>query len=126
MLGASTLTTSLPRTGARPMAYSFLIAGGNAAILQELVDTVAGHEYVFKYHWVLIEGQPLQLEECRIGTFASYGGQYYEQEYRITTENDNQRLSIGFFCSSQPSAGTVKIQIDDVSVYDYYEGCESP
>ncbi|KAL9562665.1 hypothetical protein ACKAV7_013229 [Fusarium commune] len=143
MLGASTLTTSLPRTGARPMAYSFLIAGGNAAILQELVDTVAGHEYVFKYHWVLIEGQPLQLEECRIGTFASSGGansqffsvdgdeqivqgQYYEQEYRITTENDNQRLSIGFFCSSQPSAGTVKIQIDDVSVYDYYEGCESP
>jgi hypothetical protein len=53
-------------------------------------------------------------------------GQYYEQEYRITAENDNQRLSIGFFCSSQPSAGTVKIQIDDVSVYDYYEGCESP
>ncbi|KAL5592064.1 hypothetical protein FOVSG1_010953 [Fusarium oxysporum f. sp. vasinfectum] len=145
MLGVSSLTTNNPRTGARSMAYSYPDAaiGGSSSILQELTNTVAGHEYVFKYHWTLIEGQPLQEEYCRIGTFAGAGGansqffyvdgdqeivqgQYYEQEYRITAENDNQRLSIGFFCSSQPSAGTVKIQIDDVSVYDYYEGCESP
>ncbi|RKL38438.1 hypothetical protein BFJ72_g7249 [Fusarium proliferatum] len=126
-------------------AYSYPDAavGGSSSILQELTNTVAGQEYVFKFHYALIEGQPLESDECRIGTFAGSGGanrlflavdgdqaivqdQYYEQEYRITAENDNQRLSIGFFCTSQPSAGTVKIQIDDVSVYDYYEGCESP
>ncbi|KAF4953236.1 hypothetical protein FGADI_6211 [Fusarium gaditjirri] len=145
MLGVSTLTTNFPRTGARSMAYSYPDAaiGGSSSILQELTNTVAGLEYVFKFHWALIDGQPLETEECRIGTFAgSQGanrlflsvdgddaivqGQYYEQEYRIIAEYDDQRLSIGFFCTSQPSAGTVKIQIDDVSVYDYYEGCESP
>ncbi|KAF4441399.1 hypothetical protein FACUT_2707 [Fusarium acutatum] len=145
MLGVSTLTTNFPRTGARSMAYSYPDAsiGGGSAILQELTNTIAGHEYVFKFHWALIEGQPLEAEACRIGTMAGSGGAnrlfvavdgdqaitqdvYYEQEYRITAENNDQRLSIGFFCTSQPSAGTVKIQIDDVSVYDYYEGCESP
>ncbi|RBA21788.1 hypothetical protein FPRO05_00137 [Fusarium proliferatum] len=145
LLGVSTLTTNFPRSGARSMAYSYPDAavGGSSSILQELTNTVAGQEYVFKFHYALIEGQPLESDECRIGTFAGSGGanrlflavdgdqaivqdQYYEQEYRITAENDNQRLSIGFFCTSEPSAGTVKIQIDDVSVYDYYEGCESP
>ncbi|KAF5558988.1 hypothetical protein FMEXI_183 [Fusarium mexicanum] len=145
ILGVSTLSTEFPRTGARSMEYSYPDASisGSSAILQELTNTVAGHEYVFKFHWALTEGQPLEAEACRIGTMAGSDGAnrlfiavdgdkaitqdvYYEQEYRFAAENDNQRLSIGFFCTSQPSAGTVKIQIDDVSVYDYYEGCESP
>ncbi|KAF5243548.1 hypothetical protein FANTH_8127 [Fusarium anthophilum] len=145
ILGVSTLSTEFPRTGARSMEYSYPDASisGSSAILQELTNTVAGHEYVFKFHWALTEGQPLDAEACRIGTMAGSDGAnrlfiavdgdeaitqdvYYEQEYRFAAENDNQRLSIGFFCTSQPSAGTVKIQIDDVSVYDYYEGCESP
>ncbi|KAG9496361.1 hypothetical protein J7337_012948 [Fusarium musae] len=146
ILGVSTLSTQFPRTGARSMEYSYpdTSISGSSSILQELTNTVAGHEYVFKFHWALVQGQPLEADECRFGTFAGGGGanrlfiavdgdqaisqfQYYEQEYRITAENNDQRLSIGFFCTSQqPSGGTVKVQIDDVSVYDYYEGCESP
>ncbi|KAF5602515.1 hypothetical protein FPCIR_1856 [Fusarium pseudocircinatum] len=145
ILGVSSLSTEFPRTGARSMKYSYpdTSTSGSSSILQELTNTVAGQEYVFKFHWALVQGQPLEADECRFGTFAGGGGanrlfiavdgdeaitqfQYYEQEYRITAENDNQRLSIGFYCTSEPAGGTVKIQIDDVSVYDYYEGCESP
>ncbi|KAF5560449.1 hypothetical protein FPHYL_6653 [Fusarium phyllophilum] len=145
ILGVSTLSTLFPRTGARSMEYTYpdTSVGGSSAILQELTNTVAGHEYVFKFHWTLIEGQPLEAEACRIGTMGGLGGGnrrfiavdndeavsydvYYEEEYRITAEYDNQRLSIGFFCTSEPAGGTIKIQIDDVSVYGYYEGCESP
>ncbi|KAF4499937.1 hypothetical protein FAGAP_3938 [Fusarium agapanthi] len=145
VLGVSTLSTEFPRTGARSIEYSYpdAVVGGSSSILQELTNTVAGHEYVFKFHWALTEGQPLEAEAYRIGTMAGSGGAnrlfiavdgdqaitqdvYYEQEYRFIAENSDQRLSIGFFCTSQPLAGMVKIQIDDVSVYDYYEGCESP
>ncbi|KAF5588325.1 uncharacterized protein FSUBG_11540 [Fusarium subglutinans] len=145
ILGVSTLSTEFPRTGARSMEYLYpdTSISGSSAILQELTNTVAGHEYVFKFHWALTEGQPLEAEACRIGTMAGSDGAnrlfiavdgdqaitqdvYHEQEYRFAAENDNQRLSIGFFCTSQPSAGAVKIQIDDISVYDYHEGCESP
>lgn len=148
----SPLYVSLQSTGLKPTIltdlreylYPDTSISGSSSILQELTNTVAGHEYVFKFHWALVQGQPLEADECRFGTFAGGGGanrlfiavdgdqaisqfQYYEQEYRITAENNDQRLSIGFFCTSQqPSGGTVKVQIDDVSVYDYYEGCESP
>ncbi|KAF5605093.1 hypothetical protein FPANT_1270 [Fusarium pseudoanthophilum] len=145
ILGVSTLSTQFPRTGARAMEYTYpdTSTSGSSSILQELTNTVAGQEYVFKFHWALIQGQPLQADECRFGTFAGGGGanrlfiavdgdqaisqfQYYEQDYRITAENNDQRLSIGFFCTNEPAGGAVKVQIDDVSVYDYYEGCESP
>ncbi|KAF5688733.1 hypothetical protein FDENT_4676 [Fusarium denticulatum] len=145
ILGVSTLSTRFPRTGARSMEYSYpdSSTSGSSSILQELTNTVAGREYVFKFHWALIQGQPFEADECRFGTFAGGGGanrlfiaidgdqpisqfQYYEQEYRITAENNDQRLSIGFFCTSEPAGGPIKVQIDDVSVYDYYEGCESP
>ncbi|KAF5707426.1 hypothetical protein FMUND_11097 [Fusarium mundagurra] len=145
ILGVSTLSTQFPRTGARSMEYSYPddSISGSSSILQELTNTVAGQEYVFKFHWALVEGQPLEADECRFGTFAGGGGanrrfiavdndeavshyEYYEEEYRVTAENNNQRLSIGFYCTSEPAGGAVKVQIDDVSVYDYYEGCESP
>ncbi|KAG5814122.1 hypothetical protein H9Q74_010908 [Fusarium xylarioides] len=145
ILGVSTLSSQFPRTGARSMEYTYpdTSTSGSSSILQELTNTVAGQEYVFKFHWALVQGQPLEANECRFGTFAGGGGanrlfiavdgdeaitqfQYYEQEYRITAENDDQRLSIGFFCTSEPAGGAVKVQVDDVSVYDYYEGCESP
>ncbi|KAF4343580.1 hypothetical protein FBEOM_2489 [Fusarium beomiforme] len=142
ILGAPTVTTNLPRTGAHAVAYTYPFSGLSSGILQSLTGVVAGQEYVLRYHWVLTAGQPLQEDYCRIGTSAGSGGQniqyvyvdgtqeivqgqYYAQEYRITAEQDNQRLSIGFFCTGQPSA-QVNIQLDDISVYDYYEGCETP
>lgn len=48
------------------------------------------------------------------------------QEFRITAEQDNQRLSIGFFCKTGYKGDEVRVNIDDVAVYDYYKGCDSP
>lgn len=53
-------------------------------------------------------------------------GQFYMQEFRITAEQDNQRLSIGFFCKAGYKGDEVRVNIDDVAVYDYYKGCDSP
>jgi hypothetical protein len=113
----------------------------SSAILQSLEGVVAGREYVLRYYWSL-EGHPLQSDECRIGASAgSLGqtmhfiytdgeepvqqGQYYMQEFHITADQDDQRLSIGFFCKAGYDSDEVRVYIDDVSVYDYYEGCET-
>ncbi|KAH7185129.1 uncharacterized protein B0J16DRAFT_371975 [Fusarium flagelliforme] len=130
------------RGGGSAMAIKFPDPPFGASFLQPLQGVVAGREYVLTYYFQLAEGSPLASDECRIGASAGSGGQtrrwvqtdgeeavqpgqYNKQQFRITAENDDQRLGIGFFCDTS-FQGETRVYIDDVSVYDYYEGCEDP
>ncbi|KAJ4128170.1 hypothetical protein NW768_008456 [Fusarium equiseti] len=130
------------RGGGSAMAIKFPDPPFGSAFLQPLQGVVAGREYVLTYYFKLAAGSPLASDECRIGASAGSGGQtrrwihtdgeesvelgqYNKQQFRITAENDDQRLSIGFFCETW-FQGEARVYIDDVSVYDYYEGCDDP
>ncbi|CAG7560908.1 unnamed protein product [Fusarium equiseti] len=125
------------------MAIKYPDGQGSSSILQSIEGVVAGREYVVTYYFQLAEGSPLASDECRIGASAGPGGQnqrwiyidgegsveqgqYNKQQFRITAENDDQRLGIGFFCKADYQGDVARVYIDDVSVYDYYEGCEDP
>ncbi|KAF4472949.1 hypothetical protein FALBO_164 [Fusarium albosuccineum] len=135
----NTVEASQARTGQNAVAYQYPFPPYNQAIRQRLQDTVAGQEYALRYYWALIEGSPSVTDYCRIGSSAGPDGQaanyifngdqvvvdgeYYMFETRIKASEDNQRLGIGFFCVTDRQ---VKIHIDDIAVYDYYEGCDGP
>ncbi|CEI61463.1 hypothetical protein FVEN_g9445 [Fusarium venenatum] len=136
------LSPNSGRGGSNAIAIKYPDGAWSSSILQSLQGVVAGREYVLRYYWSL-QGQPLQSDDCRIGTSAGplgqtmhfvytdggetiQQGQYYMQEFHITAGQDDQNLSIGFFCRAGYSGDTVTVYIDDVSVYDYYEGCDSP
>ncbi|EKJ77741.1 hypothetical protein FPSE_02239 [Fusarium pseudograminearum CS3096] len=130
------------RDGSNAIAIKYPDGAWSSSILQSLEGVVAGRDYIVRYYWSL-QGHPLQSDECRIGASAGpdgqsvhfvytdgeepvQQGQFYMQEFRITAEQDDQRLSIGFFCKAGYKGDEVRVNIDDVAVYDYYEGCDSP
>ncbi|WXC59710.1 hypothetical protein SNK03_005569 [Fusarium graminearum] len=130
------------RDGSNAIAIKYPDGAWSSSILQSLEGVVAGRDYVVRYYWSL-QGHPLQSDECRIGASAGpdgqsshfvytdgeepvQQGQFHMQEFRITADQDNQRLSIGFFCKTGYKGDEVRVNIDDVAVYDYYKGCDSP
>ncbi|KAF0641310.1 hypothetical protein FPSE5266_02239 [Fusarium pseudograminearum] len=136
------LAPNAGRDGSNAIAIKYPDGAWSSSILQSLEGVVAGRDYIVRYYWSL-QGHPLQSDECRIGASAGpdgqsvhfvytdgeepvQQGQFYMQEFRITAEQDDQRLSIGFFCKAGYKGDEIRVNIDDVAVYDYYEGCDSP
>ncbi|KAF4984002.1 hypothetical protein FZEAL_707 [Fusarium zealandicum] len=139
--GGSKVASNEARTGQNAAELNFPSESNSNSdsIFQPNLGTVVGNQYVLKYYWTLLAGQPEETNYCRFGASGGQlqdrlfisaaedviAGQYYSYEVRFVA-SDHQRLSIGFFCQSTDNGEVIKVHIDDIAIYDYYEGCEVP